>query len=57
MGKEYVRRKTLDRETLKKLYQILTLIMRVNIIPNKFLIDQINKAEALMRKYFAQKKR
>lgn len=36
MGKEYVRRKTLDRETLKKLYQILTLIMRVNIIPNKF---------------------
>lgn len=104
MGKEYVRRKTLDRETLKKLYQILTLIMRVNIIPNKFLkaikgrkglfeirieeesniyrvfccfdtgnlvilfngfqkktqhlpVDQLNKAESLMKKYFAQKKK
>ena len=30
-------RKTLDRDTLKKLYQILTLIMKVEVIPVKFL--------------------
>ncbi len=30
-------RKTLDRETLKKLYQVLTLIMTVEIIPAKFI--------------------
>ena len=49
MKKEYVRqvvvfeehfkefRKTLDRETLKKLYQVLTLIMTVKVVPVKFL--------------------
>lgn len=49
MKKEYVRhvvvfedhfkefRKTLDRETLKKLYQVLTLIMVIDVIPAKFL--------------------
>lgn len=116
MKKEYVRkvivfedhfkvfRKTLDRETLKKLYQVLTLIMMVKVIPVKYLksiegrkglfeirveqgnniyrvfccfdegnvvilfngfqkktqktpIEQIDKAEALMNKYFEQKKR
>ena len=30
-------RKTLNRETLKKLYQVLTLIMMVEEIPAKFL--------------------
>ena len=30
-------RKTLDRETLKKMYQVLTLIMTVEIIPAKFI--------------------
>ncbi len=47
--KEYVRqvvvfedhfkefRKSLDRETLKKLYQVLSLIMYVKVIPVKFL--------------------
>lgn len=116
MKKEYVRRvvvfeehfkefrKTLDRATLKKLYQILTLIMTVKVIPSSFLkaiqgrkglfeirieeegniyrvfccfdegnlvilfngfqkktqhlpVDQLNKAESLMKKYFAQKKK
>ena len=45
MKKEYVRqvvvfdehfkefRKRLDRETLKKLYQVLTLIMTVKVVP------------------------
>ncbi len=115
MKKEYVRkvivfedhfkvfRKMLDRETLKKLYQVLTLIMMVKVIPVKYLksiegrkglfeirveqgnniyrvfccfdegnvvilfngfqkktqktpIEQIDKAEALMNKYFEQKK-
>ena len=115
MKKEFVRkvvvfedhfkefRKTLDRETLKKLYQVLTLIMMVKSIPVKFLkairgrpglfeirveqgnniyrvfccfdegnlvilfngfqkktqktpIEQLDKAEALMKKYFDQKK-
>ena len=49
MKKDYVRkvvvygdhfkefRKTLNKETLKKLYQILTLIMKVEIVPEKFL--------------------
>ena len=49
MKKEYVRqvvvfeehfkefRKTLDRETLMKLYQVLTLIMTVKVVPVKFL--------------------
>ena len=49
MKKEYVRRvivfedhfrefrKTLTRETLKKLYQVLTLIMVVEVVPEKFL--------------------
>ena len=49
MKKEYVRqvvvfedhfrefRRTLDRETLKKLYQVLTLIMVVKVVPEKFL--------------------
>ena len=96
-------RKTLEREALKKLYQVLTLIMTVEIIPVKFLkaiegrkglyeirlefesniyrvfccfdegnlvilfngfqkktqktpVEQIDKAEALMKKYFKQKK-
>lgn len=115
MKKEFVRqvvvfenhfkefRKTLNREALKKLYQVLTLIMMVEVIPVKFLkaiegrkglfeiriehenniyrvfccfdegnlvilfngfqkktqktpIEQIDKAEALMKKYFDQKK-
>ena len=30
-------RKTLDREALKKLYQVLTLVMTVEVIPVKFL--------------------
>lgn len=30
-------RRTLDRETLKKLYQVLTLIMTVEMVPIKFL--------------------
>ena len=30
-------RKTLDKETLKKLYQVLTLIMTVKRVPEKFL--------------------
>ena len=49
MKKEFVRRvvvfedhfrefrKTLDREALKKLYQVLTLVMMVEVIPAKFL--------------------
>ena len=49
MKKEYVRqvvvfeehfkefRRTLDRESLKKLYQVLTLIMTVEMVPIKFL--------------------
>ena len=95
-------RKTLDRETLKKLYQVLTLIMVVKVIPAKYLksiegrkglfeirveqgnniyrvfccfdegnlvilfngfqkksqktpLEQLDKAEALMKKYFDQK--
>ena len=114
MKKEFVRqvvvfedhfkdfRKTLDRDTLKKLYQVLTLIMKVETIPVKFLkaiagrnglyeirieqgnsiyrvfccfdegnlvilfngfqkktqktpVEQLDKAEALMKKYFDQK--
>ena len=114
MKKEYVRRvivfedhfkefkKTLNRETLKKLYQVLTLIMVVEVVPEKFLqaiegrrglyeirieqgsniyrvfccfdegnliilfngfqkktqktpIRQLEKAEALMKRYFEQK--
>ena len=57
MKKEYVRhvvvfedhfkefRKTLDRETLKKLYQVLT---------QKTPSEQLEKAETLMKKYFEQ---
>ena len=49
MKKDYVRkvvvfedhfiefRKTIDTEALKKLYQVLTLIMRVEMVPSKFL--------------------
>lgn len=95
-------RKTIDREALKKLYQVLLLIMTVKIIPAKFLktiegrkglyevrseyrgniyrvfccfdendlvvllsgfqkksqktpTEQLDKAEALMKKYFDQK--
>lgn len=95
-------RKTLDRDTLKKLYQVLTLIMMVEEIPAKFLraivgrkglfeirvehgnnnyrvfccfdedklailfngflkktqktpAEQLDKAEALMKKFFNQK--
>ena len=114
MKKEYVRqvvvfedhfkqfRKTLDRETLKKVYKVLILIMTVEIVPVKFLKaiegrkglyeirveqgnniyrifccfdegnlvilfngfqkksqrtpkEQLDKAEALMKKYFEQK--
>lgn len=115
MKKEFVRRvvvfedhfrefrKTLDREALKKLYQVLTLIMMVEVIPVKFLKaiegkkglfeirieqgnniyrvfccfdegdlvilfngfqkktqkaprEELEKAEALMKKYFEQKR-
>ncbi|MBR4660834.1 MAG: type II toxin-antitoxin system RelE/ParE family toxin [Bacteroidales bacterium] len=114
MKKEFVRkvvvfedhfkefRKTLGREALKKLYQVLTLIMMVKVVPARFLkaiegrkglfeirveqgnniyrvfccfdeenlvilfngfqkktqktpIEQLDKAEALMKKYFDQK--
>jgi len=95
-------RKTLDREALKKLYQVLTLIMMAQVIPVKFLkaiegrkglfeirvehghiiyrvfccfdegnlvilfngfqkktrktpIEELDRAEALMKKYFDQK--
>ena len=95
-------RRTLDREALKKLYQVMTLIMRVEVVPTKFLqaikgrkglfeirleyenniyrvfccfdegntvvlfngfqkktqkmpSEVLDKAEALMKKYFAQK--
>lgn len=49
MKKEFVRRvvvfedhfrefrKSLDRETLKKLYQVITLIMMVEVVPSRFL--------------------
>lgn len=49
MKREYVRqvvvfedhfkrfRKTLERETLRKLYQVLTLIMTIEVVPSKFL--------------------
>lgn len=97
-------RKTLEREALKKLYQVITLIMMVQVVPSKFLqsvkgrkglyeiraeydgniyrvfccfdegdliilfngfqkktqktpIEQLNKAETLMKKYFEQKKK
>ena len=30
-------RKTLERETLRKLYQVLTLIMTIEVVPSKFL--------------------
>lgn len=30
-------RKTIDKEALKKLYQVLTLIMRVEIVPSKYM--------------------
>ena len=36
-------RKTLDRATLRKLYQVLTLIMMVEVVPIK-----LDKAEALI---------
>ncbi len=96
-------RKTLDREALKKLYQVLTLIMMMEVVPVKYLkaiegrkglfeirveqgnniyrvfccfdegrlvilfngfqkktqktpVEQLDKAEALMKKYFEQKK-
>ena len=114
MKKEFVRqvvvfenhfkefRKTLDREALKKLYQVLTLIMMVEAVPVKFLksiegrkglfeirveqgnniyrvfccfdegnlvvlfngfqkknqktpVEQLDRAEALMKRYFDQK--
>lgn len=114
MKKEFVRkvvvfedhfkefRKTLGREALKKLYQVLTLIMMVKVVPARFLkaiegrkglfeirveqgnniyrvfccfdeenlvilfngfqkktqktpIEQLDKAEALMKKYYDQK--
>lgn len=95
-------RKTLDREALKKLYQVLTLIMMVDVVPTRFLkaitgrkglyeirsesggniyrvfccfdegnlvvlfngfqkktqktpVEQLDRAEALMKKYFEQK--
>ena len=96
-------RKTLDKEALKKLYQVLTLIMKVEVVPIRFLkairgrkglyeirseyegniyrvfccfdegslvilfnrfqkktqktpIEQLDKAETLMKKYFEQKR-
>ena len=97
-------RKTLDRETLKKVYQVLTLVMTLEVVPIKFLkaiegrkglyeiriehgnsiyrvfccfdegnlvilfngfqkktqkipIEQLDKAEALMNKYFELKQK
>lgn len=69
MKKEYVRqvvvfedhfkdfRKTLDRDTLKKLYQVLTLILFNGFQKKtqKTPVEQLDKAEALMKKYFDQK--
>ena len=96
-------RKTLDKEALKKLYQVLTLIMKVEVVPIRFLkairgrkglyeirseyegniyrvfccfdegnlvilfngfqkktqktpVEQLDNAEALMKKYFEQKR-
>jgi len=96
-------RKTLDKEALKKLYQVLTLIMKVEVVPIRFLkvirgrkglyeirseyegniyrvfccfdegnlvilfngfqkktqktpVEQLDKAEALMKKYFELKR-
>ena len=96
-------RKTLDKDALKKLYQVLTLIMKVEVVPIRFLkaikerkglyeirseyegniyrvfccfdegnlvilfngfqkktqktpVEQLDKAEALMKKYFEQKR-
>lgn len=55
MRKEFVRkilvfedyfkdfRKTLDRDTLKKVYQVLTLIMRVEVVPSKYLKPIVGK--------------
>ena len=95
-------RKTLDKEALKKLYQVLTLIMKVEVVPIRFLkairgrkglyeirseyegniyrvfccfdegnlvilfngfqkktqktpVEQLDKAEVLMKKYYEQK--
>lgn len=95
-------RKTLDKEALRKLYQVLTLIMKMEVIPIKYLkairgrkglyeirseyegniyrvfccfdegnlvilfngfqkktqktpVEQLDKAEALMKKYYEQK--
>ena len=95
-------RKTLDKEALMKLYQVMTLIMKVEVVPIRFLkairgrkglyeirseyegniyrvfccfdegnlvilfngfqkktqktpVEQLDKAEALMKKYFEQK--
>ena len=57
--KEYVRqvvvfedhfkefRKTLDKDTLKKLYQVLTLIMFVKAVPVKFLKSIEGRKEPL----------
>lgn len=115
MGKEFVRkvvvfedhfkkfRKILDRETLKKVYQVLSLVMKVEVVPAKYLksirgrrglweiriekegniyrvfccfdegnlvilfngfqkktqktpVEVLDKAEALMNKYFEQKR-
>ncbi|MBP5488481.1 MAG: type II toxin-antitoxin system RelE/ParE family toxin [Bacteroidales bacterium] len=115
MKKKYVRRvvvfedyfkefrKTLDRETLKKIYQVLTFIMMIEEVPVKYLkavkgrkglfeirveqgnniyrvfccfdegnlvilfngfqkktqktpVEQLDRAEALMKKYYEQKK-
>jgi len=97
-------RKSLDKDTLKKLYQVLTLIMMVEVVPVRFLraiegrkglfeirvencsniyrifccfdegnlvilfngfqkktqktpVEQLDKAEALMKKYYEQKKK
>ncbi len=98
MKREYVRkvvvfedhfkefRKTLERETLRKLYQVLILIMTIEVVPTKFLkaiegrkglfvdegnlvilftgfqkksqkipVEQLDKAEALMKKYYETK--
>ena len=96
-------RKTLDKEALMKLYQVMTLIMKVEVVPIRFLkairgrkglyeirseyegniyrvfccfdegnlvilfngfqkktqktpVEQLDKAEALMKKYFEQKR-
>ena len=68
MKREYVRRvtvfenhfrdfkRTIDKDVLKKLYQIFTLIMTVNVVPTKFL-KAIRGRRGLYEKVLQAKKR